>query len=67
MEMKATETKLTLTVPEAAQQLGIGRNAAYQGVRRGEIPSIRVGNRLLVPKRAFDELLSGRRAPNETK
>ena len=63
--MKPTEKKLTLTVPEAAQRLGIGRNAAYQGVRRGEIPSIRVGNRLLVPKRAFDDLLSGKAVPNE--
>ncbi len=63
--MKPTEKKLTLTVPEAAQRLGIGRNAAYQGVRRGEIPSIRVGSRLLVPKRAFDELLSGKAVPNE--
>ena len=63
--MDKAVTKLTLTVPEAAARLGIGRNAAYQGVRRGEIPSIRVGGRILVPKRAFDELLSGRGVPNE--
>jgi len=56
--MDKAVTKLTLTVPEAAARLGIGRNAAYQGVRRGEIPSIRVGGRILVPKRAFDELLN---------
>ena len=58
-------TKLTMSVPEAAQRLGIGRNAAYQGVRRGEIPSIKVGGRILVPKRAFDELLSGKAVPHE--
>ena len=63
--MKPTEKKLTLTVPEAAQRLGIGRNAAYQGVRRGEIPSIRVGGRILVPKRALDDLLRGRAVPHE--
>ena len=39
---------------------GIGRNQAYKAVRKGEIPSIRVGGRILVPQRAFDALLSGR-------
>jgi excisionase family DNA binding protein len=48
-----------LTVEEAAKRLGIGRNTAYEAVRRGEIPSIRVGRRLLVPRRALDKLLSG--------
>ena len=61
--MKPTEKKLTLTVPEAAERLGIGRNAAYQGVRRGEIPSIRVGNRLLVPIEALNNMLAGQAPP----
>ena len=58
--MKAGERRLTMSVPEAAVKLGIGRNQAYKAVRKGEIPSIRVGGRILVPQRAFDELLSGR-------
>jgi excisionase family DNA binding protein len=48
----------TLTVEEAARALGCGRNAAYQGVRRGEIPSIRIGKRLLVPRAALERLLA---------
>jgi excisionase family DNA binding protein len=40
---------LTLTVPEAGQLLGLGRSAAYEAARRKEIPTIRIGRRLLVP------------------
>lgn len=43
----------TLTVPQAAQLLGVGRNLAYEiAARDGEIagvPVIRVGRRLLIP------------------
>jgi len=48
---------LTRSVPEAAELLGIGRNAAYEAVRRGQIPAIRVGRRWLVPVLALDQLL----------
>ncbi len=53
------QDRLVLTVPEAADLLGICRNAAYEGVRRGEIPSIRIGKRLVVPRAAFEEMLKG--------
>ena len=51
--------KLVLSVPEAASRLGIGRNSAYEAVRRGEIPTIRIGKRILVPVSALDRLLDG--------
>lgn len=38
----------TLTVEEAAKLLGIGRTAAYECVRRGELPVLHFGRRLLV-------------------
>ena len=51
----------TLTVPEAAQLLGIGRNLAYEvAARDGEIagvPVIRVGRRLLIPLARLLEVL----------
>jgi len=50
--------KLTFTVEETAKILGIGRNSAYEAVARGEIPVIRVGKRLLVPKAALERLLN---------
>lgn len=42
-------TLITLTVEQTAALLGIGRTAAYDAVRRGEIPSLRIGRRVLVP------------------
>lgn len=48
----------TYTVDEVAEILGIGRNGAYEGVKSGEIPSIRIGKRILVPKAALDRMLA---------
>ena len=41
-------TKIIGSVDEAAETLKISRNSAYEGVKKGEIPSIRVGRRILV-------------------
>jgi excisionase family DNA binding protein len=49
--------RLTLTVPEVAALLGVSRNAAYEAVAVGQIPSIRIGRRLLVPRVALERLL----------
>ena len=56
MKERASEQR-TYSVHEAARILGISRNSAYDGVRRGEIPVIRVGGRLLVPAAALNRLL----------
>lgn len=52
-----THDRLTLTVSEAAQVLGISRALAYELVARGELPSLRLGRRLVVPRKALDTLL----------
>lgn len=49
--------RATLTVEEAAALLGIGRSAAYEAARRGQLPTRRVGRRLLVPVPALLEWL----------
>ncbi len=49
--------RLTYTVEECARLLGIGRQLAYDRVKTGEIPVIKVGRRLLVPRRALEKLL----------
>lgn len=46
-----------LSVSETATLLRVGRNTAYDAIRRNEIPSIRLGARLLVPKHALGQLL----------
>jgi excisionase family DNA binding protein len=55
----AGRSRATLTVEEAAKRLGIGRNSAYEAAARGEIPSIRIGKRLLVPIKPLERLLNG--------
>ena len=51
------DERLTLTVEEAAKLLGISRAFAYESVRRGDIPHIKIGRRLLIPKAKLNELL----------
>ena len=51
------DDKKVVTVMEVARILGIGRNLAYEAVARGEIPSIRVGGRILIPVAALDQML----------
>ena len=53
----AIEERTVYTVDEVARVLGIGRNTAYLAIRRGEIPSVRIGARILIPKVALDALL----------
>jgi len=47
----------TTTVPEAGRLLGLTRAGAYEAVRRKEIPAIRFGRLLRVPKRWLDQVL----------
>jgi len=53
------EQRLTMTVEEAAVILGISRATAYDAVSRGEIPCLRIGRRILIPKVAMERLLNG--------
>jgi excisionase family DNA binding protein len=41
--------RATITIEQTAQLLGLGRTAAYDAARRGELPTRRLGRRLLVP------------------
>jgi excisionase family DNA binding protein len=47
----------TITVSEAAERLGIGRNHAYEAAKTGQLPTIRIGKRILVPVAALDRML----------
>jgi excisionase family DNA binding protein len=48
----------TVSVEEAGRILGISRAAAYLYAKNGDLPTIRLGSRLLVPKAALDKLLT---------
>ena len=49
--------RLCITVPEAADMLGISRNLAYELVKRHELPVRKFGKRLLIPKVALERML----------
>ncbi len=51
--------KETLTVPEAAAALGIGDTLAWRLVQTGELRTVKLGRRRLVPRTALDDLLGG--------
>ena len=59
-EVEALEdwrNKSTVTIEEGAPIIGISRGPAYAAARTGEIPTLRIGKRLLVPVAALRRLL----------
>lgn len=55
--------RLTLTVEEAAELLGVSRGLAYEAARRGDLPVIRLGRRLVVPTARLLELVGAENGP----
>lgn len=56
-------TRKAYSVEEVAEMLGVGRTHAYAMVKSGELPSVRLGRRLLVPAAALDKLLASCETP----
>lgn len=52
-----SDERLTLTVKETQVILGLSRSAVYQAIETGEIPSVRIGKRILISKAALYRLL----------
>lgn len=48
------DERMTLSVEETAEHLGIGRNRAYDLIRRGDLPSLRIGRSIRVPREALN-------------
>jgi excisionase family DNA binding protein len=61
----SSRERWTLTVTEAAVLLGVGRNTCYAAIARGELPAVRLGRRLLVPRIALEKLLAEAGRPSE--
>ena len=51
------DSPATVTISEAARMIGISRSAGYRAAHKGEIPTIRIGGRLLVPVAKLRSLL----------
>ena len=51
--MNATDTRLTLTVEEAAKLLGVSRIKGYELAHSEGFPAMRLGRKLLIPRDRF--------------
>ena len=49
-------SKLALSADEVAAALGVSRAKVYEAIQDGELPSIRFGRRVLVPKHALAQM-----------
>lgn len=57
MDEKPNSERLGMSVPEAGAMLGLGKNASYEAVKKGVIPVMRVGKRLIVPIARFRRMV----------
>ncbi len=61
------QDRATLPVwPDTGRILGLSKASTYEAVRRGDIPVIRIGRRLLVPTAALRRMLQLDDAPQTT-
>ena len=49
----------TLTVAEAARELGVSKNVCYAACRAGTVPALRLGRRWVIPRARLEELIGG--------
>jgi len=54
-----TNEALTVSVNQASKLLGLSRNATFAAVNRGDIYSIKIGRRLLIPKARLLAMIQG--------
>ena len=52
-----TDKRLCITVTEAAEMLGLSRNFAYDLVKQKQLPVVKFGKRLLIPRLALEKML----------
>jgi excisionase family DNA binding protein len=53
-----SENRLTYTIQETAEKLGLGVNETYRAASRGDFPVMKLGRRFLVPRQAFDHFIA---------
>ncbi|MFF4195178.1 helix-turn-helix domain-containing protein [Nonomuraea sp. NPDC001831] len=55
-----------MTVTEAAALLDLHRDVAYDAVRRGDLPSLRIGRKILIPTAKLAAMLGLSYVPEES-
>lgn len=56
--MELNSLPVVLSVPELAEVLHIGRNAAYELVKSGQIRCVRIGRNIRIPQSALLDYLN---------
>jgi excisionase family DNA binding protein len=64
-EMFAILGQPTCSVEQYGKIIGVSRNPAYEAVKRGDIPSIRIGGRIRIPTAPLKEMLGLTRSARE--
>lgn len=55
------QDRLGFTVSEVAKSLGISHSSVYKAVKTGQIPGVKVGDRIVIPKHILAQILSSAR------
>lgn len=50
---------LVYSIQEAGAKINLSRNASYEAAKRGDIPTVRIGKLIKVPKAAFHAKFCG--------
>jgi excisionase family DNA binding protein len=60
---KAGEAPVSvLSVKQVMRDLGLSKTAVYDAISRKELPSIRVGRRILIPRIPYERMVRGEAA-----
>jgi excisionase family DNA binding protein len=62
--VKLADAPDVLTVEQVAEILSVGRGTAYEAVRAGQIPCVRVGRCIRIPRHALEQMLAGETRQN---
>ncbi|MBR3505335.1 MAG: helix-turn-helix domain-containing protein [Clostridia bacterium] len=57
--------KLTISATELPRVLGVGRNTAYELVKRTDFPAVRIGRRIVIPVDALRAWLERQTVEND--
>lgn len=63
--MQNTTESAVITVNECSKLLKLSKGSIYQGCLTGEIPHVKVGRRILIPRIAIQKLLGEAGKPKE--
>jgi len=60
------DKNLVMSVPDAGAKLGLSKPTAYLLAKKGVIPTIRLGHKLVVPVAAFERMLDNAGTKSDT-